>query len=100
MDLDRPREVCIRWEFLIPHAKGAIFRGKNMSGHAQKQSAVRCAKRLNRSRCRSVCGLGVDTRKHALHVDTHWPNVANEIDPSMCGWLNGAAAARPYVKLS
>jgi len=42
----------------------------------------------------------VGARKHALHVDTHWPNVANEIDPSMCGWLNGAAAARPYVKLS
>jgi len=43
MDSNLPKEICIIWGPDLPR-EGAIIRGKNMPGHAQRQSVVSCAK--------------------------------------------------------
>jgi len=53
MDSGGPKEACIRWGFRSL-CESAFFRGK-----AIDNTAVRCAKQLNRSRCCLGCGLGL-----------------------------------------
>jgi len=43
MDSGEPKEVCIRWG-PGPPCEGAIVRGKDMAGHAQRRFTVSCAK--------------------------------------------------------
>ena len=39
-----PKEPCVRWGVQIAQCEGAILRGKDMPGHAQRHCAVGCAK--------------------------------------------------------
>jgi len=43
MDSGGPKEACIRWG-PDPACEGAVIGGKDMPGHAQRHSAVSCAK--------------------------------------------------------
>ena len=43
----------------IPHAKGQLLGGKDMTGHARPHSAVSCAKMVNQSICHLGYGLGL-----------------------------------------
>ena len=56
----------------------------------RRQSAVSCAKGLNRSICRFVDSGGpkeaqVQSSSMGLHGWTHWCHLANTIEPSVCG---------------
>jgi len=63
---------------------GAIFREKNMPGHARRHSAMSCANMAEQIEMPFVLWTRVGPRKHMLHGDAH---------------LNEAAAMRLYVKL-
>ena len=84
----------------IPHEMGGQFLGKGSPTEKYRDFlpwAVR--KRLNRSICRSGCGLGCAEgstnsivfarwRQYALHCSpmwAHWRHLANTIEPSVCG---------------
>jgi len=59
----------------IAACQGAIFRGKDMHGHAQWHSAVSCAKWLNQLRCCLLCGLGLaqeSTLNMGVHIGATW----------------------------
>ena len=43
-----------------------------------------CKKRLNRSRCRLGCGLR-RAQENTIRWGPHWRNLANTIEPSLCG---------------
>jgi len=43
-----------------------------------------CKKELNRSRCRLGCGLGW-IQGTMYSIGSHWRNLANTTEPSMCG---------------
>jgi len=77
-------EPCIRWVSRLPDAKVAIFRGKDMPGHARRHSAVSCAKMAEPMEM--MCGLWtrMGPKKHVLHVCAHCCNLANTTEPSLC----------------
>ena len=76
-DSGGPREPCIRWGLDLPW-EGAIFRGKDVTGHARRvgnDTAVSCAKVADLIEMSFGLLTPVSQRKHvlgAVHTGTAW----------------------------
>jgi len=69
----------------IAPCERAIFREKDMPGHAKRHYAVRCAKMAESIEMPFGLWTRVGPRKHVLGGDGHWRNLLNTIAPSMWG---------------
>jgi len=79
------RESCVRWGFRSPHAKGAVFTGKDIPRHAWRYSAVSYAKMAEPIEMPFALWTRVGPRKHVLRGGAPWRHLLNTIAPSMCG---------------
>jgi len=66
VNLGVPKEPCIRWASRSPHAKGQFLGGKDIPGHAQRYSAVNCAKMAEPIKMSFWLWTRVGQRKHVL----------------------------------
>ena len=69
---------------------GAIFRGKDMPGHARQHSAVSCAKIAEPIDMPFRLWTSMGPIKYVLHASANWCSLGNTIEPSVC---NSDAAA-------
>ena len=104
MDSGGPREACTRWG-PDPPCEGAIIRGKDMPGYARRHSAMSCSKMAEPIDMPTGLWSGVGRSKHKFdcicqvapmcpHGREHWRNLANTIEPSVCG---GDVALLPHA---
>jgi len=69
-----------------PACEGALIRGKDMPGHVRRHSAVSFAKTAELIDLTFGLWTLVCQRKHRCpHGIAHWRNLANMIEPSICG---------------
>ena len=74
----------IRWG-ADPPRESAIFRGKNMPGHARRHSAVSGAKMAQPTEMPFGLWTQMGSKKHVLHRGSHCRNLADTPEPSVCG---------------
>jgi len=82
--LGGPKEPRVRWGSRSPYAK-AQFLGERTYPGMPDDTAVSCAKMVERIEMSFGFWTREDPRKYVLHGRAHWRYMANTIEPSMFG---------------